>query len=65
MYICVLLVYVELYMYISCSQNLFDFLNKNQFPLKMLNDTPKIFIKISLKYQLNYSRYLHIFKMKQ
>lgn len=34
MYMCVLLIYVEFYVYISCSQNLFDFLNKNLISIK-------------------------------
>lgn len=44
MYMCVLLIYVELYMYmyyISCSQNLFDFLNKKSISIKNVEWHPK------------------------
>lgn len=41
MYVCVLLIYVEFYMYISCSQNLFDFLNKKSISIKNVEWHPK------------------------
>lgn len=53
MYMCVLLIYVEFYMYISCSQNLFDFLNKNSISIKNVEWRPENVYQNNIKFQIS------------